>query len=306
MESNPPVKRAVRNGACPSGDVIPVALAGHPWVHLPNTDAAGIVLARRWNADWQLAACGTRLTESMPNRAACAWIAMIAACGAAIVAGAETWKDKRIAEWSPEEARQVLAESPWVKTVTPTPNESGKPGRTRGGAGPDGVGLGGFDLGLPGMGRRGGRSGAGQSPGDDGSQNSGALPTLTLRWISALPISSALLIAREPNAPAVDENHYAIAVYGLPSGFLRGDPDSLGAGLRSRAALKRDKKKDMAPSSVEVLLRDEGPVVVYFFPRSNEITRKDKQVEFDAEIGRLKFAQSFVPDEMVYQGKLEL
>jgi hypothetical protein len=108
------------------------------------------------------------------------------------------------------------------------------------------------------------------------------------------------------NAPAVDEDHYAIAVYGLPGGFLHGDPDSLGAGLKNHAAIKRDKKKDMTPSSVEVLLRDDGPVVVYFFPRSNEIARKDKQVEFDAEIGRLKFAQSFVPDEMVYQGKLEL
>jgi hypothetical protein len=244
----------------------------------------------------------------MPNRATCAWIVLIAASGAVIAAGAEAWKDKRIAEWSPEEARQVLAESPWVKTVTPTANESGKAGRTRGGAGVDGVGLGGFNLGVPGMGRRSGRNGAGAGagPGEDGGQNSGALPTLTLRWISALPISSALLIARELNAPTIDEDHYAIAVYGLPSGFLRGDPDSLGAGLKSHAAIKRDKKKDMTPSSVEVLLRDEGPVVVYFFPRSNEIARKDKQVEFDAEIGRLKFAQSFVPDEMVYQGKLEL
>lgn len=242
----------------------------------------------------------------MPNRAACAWIVIIAASCVAIAAGAQAWRDKRIAEWSPEEARQVLTESPWVKSVTPTPNESGKPGRTRGGAGADGVGLGGFNLGLPGMGRRSGMNGAGRAPGEAGAQDSGALPTLTLRWISALPISSALLIARDLNAPAVDEDHYAIAVYGLPGGFLHGDPDSLGAGLKNHAAIKRDKKKDMTPSSVEVLLRDDGPVVVYFFPRSNEIARKDKQVEFDAEIGRLKFAQSFVPDEMVYQGKLEL
>ena len=37
-----------------------------------------------------------------------------------------------------------------------------------------------------------------------------------LRWESALPIREAELKARETNAPAVDEDHYAIAVYGIP------------------------------------------------------------------------------------------
>jgi hypothetical protein len=87
---------------------------------------------------------------------------------------------------------------------------------------------------------------------------------------------------------------------------VRGDPNSLGAELKARAALKREGKKDMMPSSVEVVPRDEGPVIVYYFARANEITRKDKEVEFHAEIGRLKFSKSFIPDEMVYQGKLEL
>jgi len=35
--------------------------------------------------------------------------------------------------------------------------------------------------------------------------------------VSALPMSSAQLIAHELNAPAVDEDHYAIAVYGVPA-----------------------------------------------------------------------------------------
>jgi hypothetical protein len=235
----------------------------------------------------------------------CAWIVLLAS-GAAATVQAQVWKDKRIDEWSPEEARQVLTDSPWAKTVTPVANEPGKLAHTRVGMGPDGIALGGANLGLPGMGRRGGMSGAGRMPDDAASPDSGPLPTLTLRWISALPMSSAQLIARELNAPAADEDHYAIAVYGLPSGLLRGDPDTLGAGLKNHAAIKRDGTKDMTPSSVEVLLRDDGPLVVYFFPRSTEITRKDGKVEFDAAIGRLKFAQSFVPGDMVYRGKLEL
>jgi len=55
-----------------------------------------------------------------------------------------------------------------------------------------------------------------------------------------------------------------------------------------------------------VLQRDDGPVIVYLFPRSKEITRQDKRVEFDAKIGRLQLAQSFYVDDMNYQGKLEL
>ena len=156
------------------------------------------------------------------------------------------------------------------------------------------------------MGRRGGKGGAGRGSSDGGSEDSGQMPTLTLRWVSALPVSSAELIARELNAPAVDEDHYAIAVYGLPSRMIHGDPNSLGAELKNSAALKREGKKDMKPSSVEVLMHDEGPVILYLFPRSNEITRKDKQIGFDAEIGRLKFTRDFFPDEMLYQGKLEL
>ncbi|MGO9229928.1 MAG: hypothetical protein ACLQKA_12085 [Bryobacteraceae bacterium] len=242
----------------------------------------------------------------MPKRGTCAWIVLIAAGGAAMTAGAQVWKDKRIAEWTPQEARMVLTDSPWAKTVTPAPNESGKLARERVGISPGGIGMGGVNLGMPGMGRRSGINGAGRLPNDSGSADAGPTPTLTLRWISALPISSAQLIARELNAPAVDVDHYAIAVYGLPNGFLHGDPDSLGAGLKNHAALKRDGKKDMTPSSVEVLPREDGVVIVYFFSRGNEISLRDKQVEFDAEIGRWKLSKSFVPDEMVYQGKLEL
>ena len=47
-------------------------------------------------------------------------------------------------------------------------------------------------------------------------------------------------------------------------------------------------------------------MVVYLFPRSNEITRQDKRIEFDAKIGKLRFTQSFFVDDMMYQGKLEM
>lgn len=228
---------------------------------------------------------------------------MVLLAGAtALTAGAQAWKDKPVSQWSAEDARQLLADSPWVKTVTPTPNAAGDAGQQRGGVRP-GIGIGGIGVGMPGMGRRGG--GSRRQTDDSGTTDAGQLPTLTLRWVSAMPVNAAQLIARELNAPSVDEDHYAIAVYGVPAGMIHGDPNNLGAALQKHAAIKRDRKKDMEPSSVEVIMRDDGPVIVYFFSRRSEITRKDK-VEFDAEIGGLKFTQDFLPGEMVYQDKLEL
>ena len=103
-------------------------------------------------------------------------------------AGAQVWKDKLIAEWTVEEARQVLTESPWAKTVTPTPDGSGKLGQSRAGVAQPGIGIGGIGIGLPGMGRH-GMGGAGRGSNDGGSPDSGQMPALTLRWVSALPMS---------------------------------------------------------------------------------------------------------------------
>jgi len=51
-------------------------------------------------------------------------------------------------------------------------------------------------------------------------------------------------------------------------------------------------------------MHDEGRDSVSF-PAQQRDYAEDK-VEFDAEVGQLKFTQDFLPDEMVYQDKLEL
>ena len=129
---------------------------------------------------------------------------------------------------------------------------------------------------------------------------------MKLRWESAFPVRSAELRARDTSAPTLDTNHYAIGVYGVPNRMVNGDSRNLANQLKKQAAIKRDGKKNLKPSSVEVLQREGGPVVVYLFPRSHEITRQDKRIEFEAQIGRLRFSQSFYADDMNYQGKLEL
>jgi hypothetical protein len=47
-------------------------------------------------------------------------------------------------------------------------------------------------------------------------------------------------------------------------------------------------------------------VVVYLFPLSAEITRKDTILDFEAVIGRIVLKQSFDLREMQFQGRLEL
>jgi len=229
----------------------------------------------------------------------------------AVVAG-ESWKDKQIAEWSQDDAKQVLSDSPWVKTATPTIGRSASDGPRRSGR-RGGFGVGGVGIGLPGvggMGRRGGIGGPGTGGGGyprggqtGGTNDDSHLPsTVTLRWESALPVRGAELKTHDPNAPIVDEDAYAIAVYGLPNRMTLSDPEQ----LKKQATLKRDGKKDMKPSRVELLQKDDGPVIVYLFPRTQEITKDDRKILFDAEIGRLKLGQSFYLDDMVYQGKREL
>jgi hypothetical protein len=245
------------------------------------------------------------------------WIA-VPVCVAVLFAGDQPWKDKKVPEWTEDDAKLVIADSPWAKSVMPEISRAANNGARPGGMGRGGgmsrggIGIGGIGIGLPGggMGRRGGGGGGypngGGSPQGRPDSQSQTPPTLALRWESALPIREAELKTRDTSAPTIDEAHYAIAVYGVPRRMASDDSKSFAAELKKQGALKRDGKKDLKPSSVEVLEREDGPVILYLFPRSTEITKSDRRVEFDAQIGRLKFTEAFFTEDMVYNGKLEL
>ena len=237
---------------------------------------------------------------------------------ALLAAGSQPWKDKTISEWNDDDTHLILSDSPWAKTVQPVVDPSTNDGQhqSRGMGRGRGGNLGGIGVGLPGMGGMGRRRGMGYPgggyPGGQPDSNGGSTadgsqpPALRLRWESALPVRAAELKARETNVPTLDENHYAIAVYGVPGRMVVDSSQSLAGQLKTQAVIKRDGKPDLKPSRVEVLQREDGPVIVYLFPRSNEITRQDKRIEFDAKIGKLRFTQPFLVDDMMYQGKLEM
>jgi hypothetical protein len=125
---------------------------------------------------------------------------------------------------------------------------------------------------------------------------------LTVRWGSAFPVRGAELKAKEIGAPDWDGEFYAIAVYDVPC--LKANSTELNI-LKRTAILKREGKKDIKPERVDVLQRANGlAVVVYLFPRSEEITRDDKRIRFTAQIANLE--RDFDTEEMEFQGNLQL
>jgi hypothetical protein len=199
------------------------------------------------------------------------FLSLLAVSAGLFAASDHPWKDKQATDWTDEDAKLVLTDSPWAKTVYPTMDKSSnsqQPRRGMGHGGGGGIGIGGIGLGLPGgMGRRGGMGGPGGGyPGGGGGQGGGSTqetpPTLKLRWESAEPIREAELKARETNAPTIDEAYYGIAVYGVPGRMLTGDTKALAGQLKKQAVIKREGKKDWKPASVEVLEREDGPVVL--------------------------------------------
>ena len=203
-----------------------------------------------------------------------------------------SWKTKPTAAWTQDEAFQVLRSSPWVKNVKPALlHEQSEFERRDGGnmGKPTGVGY----------------DGLGDSESVFASRRVGEVPTLVLRWETALPVRVARMKAHTVEPPTLNADAYSLAVYGVPGGYFKGDPLKLGKPLRGTAILRRAGKKDVQPLRVEVFQGDEGPIVVYEFPRTLEISKDDKTLFFSAVIGRLSFTTSFDTESMQFEGNLE-
>jgi hypothetical protein len=218
------------------------------------------------------------------------------------------WKSKPIPGWTEEDARQILTNSPWSRTVVAgiTRRQSEDERRAGGEMGQaKGVGYDGVDD------KRARPQFPIRSVADMVKPSPYVAPPaeylkLRLRWESALPVRAAELKAGVIAPPTLVDDGYSIAVYGVPGDYFKGDPKSLGDPLKKQAVLRRDGQKDVRPSSAEVFTGEGGVVVVYVFPLSAEIGKKDGHIDFAAQIGRLVFSQTFNLAEMEFQGKLAL
>jgi len=225
---------------------------------------------------------------------------------AVLFAADPSWKTKPISDWSEEDAHQILTDSPWAGTVmaiiSPLPTEDQR--REGGNMGlPHGIGYDGFPDDRP-------RPHFSRNPLDIFKPESDVRQTqyyaLRLRWESARPVRAAELKSNAVEAHTSATEGYVMAVYGVPTAKVKGNPKSVGRPLKSQAFLRREGKKDVKPWSVEVFQGASGMVIVYVFPVSAEITKRDRRVEFNARIGRLAISQSFNVEEMQFQGSLEL
>lgn len=239
------------------------------------------------------------------------WGSLLALLAVAELAAVDfPWK-KPAEQWTKEEAESVLSASPWAKQIRADVARRQTEDQLRDGGQmgqPEGFGYDGVDEGIKGY-RPSFNVFTGKG-GDDRSPRSlprpGALP-MGLRWESALPVKLAKLKASGDEPAELDGEGYQIGVYGIPdSNAAKGDPRKMGDSLRGNAVLKRTGKKDVRPSRVEVFRRENGPVIIYVFPASAEITARDKFVVFEAHIGRVVISQGFDLAQMGFMGKLAL
>jgi hypothetical protein len=228
-----------------------------------------------------------------------------------LTAQGPAWIDKQPAQWTEQDAQQLLKSSPWAldtgavitrRLTEEQLREAGQMGQpqTIGNAGVDPKGSE-YKISPDMLNVFTGRGG------DDRSARSRPQAlTLRLCWESALPVRLAELRAHVIEPPTLEGDGYQIAVYGIPGPLFNEEPKKLGDPLKSTAALKREGKKDVRPSRVEVFQRQDGLVVVYLFPMSAELSARDGQVQFEAQIGRISIGHAFNLREMQFLGKLEL
>jgi hypothetical protein len=215
------------------------------------------------------------------------------------------WKTKPLRQWNAEDAKRVLADSPWIKFSTPehvrglSPAERRDSGDWNADIGP-GAGAFALSLGIFGTGAFGPDKPVAAIEHAHARPPAGAL---LIRWESALPVRTAEQKTGETEVPNLDSDDYAIAVYDVPTPARW----SLARELKGIAFIRRHDKKDIRPSRVRILRHaDNTATLVYLFPRSAEITRKDGWLAFAAQVGPLVVSQNFYAEEMQLQSELQL
>jgi hypothetical protein len=235
----------------------------------------------------------------------------------------EFWNKKDPSQWTGEEIDQLTTKSPWAKSVTaqyaPGSNNGGY-GQGGGGYPRNGGGMGGPSIGIGGigMGRRGGMG----RPGGGYPQSSNYKGTV--RWESAQPILDAL----KTPLPDAFAKHYVIGVRDIPLIENRPrqqqnpddtDQDSpkLSTPDTSAADDKRklDNLKQMtnltpkghesAQPEVVQQMTPGGTYFLFGFSKTFlDFGKKDHEVTFSTQLGKLIVKAKFDPSEMLYHGNL--
>jgi hypothetical protein len=249
------------------------------------------------------------------------------------LAASDFWNKEKPAEWTDQQKEEIRTKSPWAKKVD-AEMAGGGGGARSGGSGGGGGGSrkgggGGGDTGDSGDSPSGGSSrpsrtgGGGNSVAPAGNAGGTPAPSLEILWMSAKPIQDAHPLT----FGAKLENHYVIAVTGIPQQIL--NAAMMGRGGRSgagqdqanagstpapadpTAGLKRGatlivKGKDPQGSDVVMSMNNNATVLFGFAKDSLPLTVADKEVEFDLKLGGMSAKVKFALKDMMYNGELAL
>jgi hypothetical protein len=212
--------------------------------------------------------------------------ALLVALALVFAATPASWQTKPPAQWDENDAKQILAGSPWVvdSKLLPIPPRS-PDARRESGAWDTILGREREKLALA-------RAHALPDPG-----------SITIVWASAAPVRAAEAKLGATDVPSWGDKYYAITLLDVPiKRKLRV------ANLMHVAWIRHSGGgKDIKAVRVEILEQsDEFATVVYLFPRTAEITKRESSVTFYAQLGELVVSQPFYPQDMVIQGDLEL
>jgi hypothetical protein len=234
----------------------------------------------------------------------------------------EFWDKKDPSQWTGEEIDQLTSKSPWAKSVTaqyaPGSNNGGY-GQGGGGYPRNGGGMGG-GMGIPGMGRHGGMGGG--RPGGGYPQSSNYKGTV--RWESAQPILDAL----KTPLPEAFAKHYVIGVREIPliedrqrSEQNPDDTDQDKPKLSTqdsdtsiskrtldnlkRMTILRPKDRESAEPELVQQMTPGGTYFLFGFSKEFlDFGKKDHEVTFTTQLGKLVVKAKFDPSEMLYHGVL--
>lgn len=213
---------------------------------------------------------------------------------------APSWKTKPVEQWDNEDAKQILADSPWVGNAKLQPIRDRSPAERRDSGDWD-AGVGG-GVGLAALLEI--FTGGGSM--DEAIARARSKPSpgkVEIRWESAMPVRAAEAKLSRTPASALHTGWYAITLYDVPHPAKHWDAGK----LKGLAYLKRENKREFKPSRVEIAQHEDGrATITYLFSRSEEISRRDRSVIFVAQIDRLFVAQFFYPGTMLIAGQLEL
>ena len=143
-----------------------------------------------------------------------------------LTAADQDWKGKPPADWTEAEAKQVLSDSPWAKAIALAVLKSIYPEKDQAHGWRSKIGLGGS------------AHKSADTSGNSGSKGEPPkpppAPALKLRWESALPVRLAERKVPDPAAPPADDDHYVMAVYGVPRSMVSGNLKEVSAILKNQ------------------------------------------------------------------------